>query len=149
MNLPTAFASKEDGKQFTIHNPDLFCLALNQLPEGHYKLKVEKCHRKASTKQFGYLYGVVYPLMLDALINSGIDAFKSVDDIDMWCKFKWANTEVLDFEMGNVVKLPMSKSQFKTIDEMAYCNQIRLWCAENLGLEIPDPITNWKTNKNE
>jgi len=147
MNLPTAYGTKEDGKPFVIHNPDLFRLSLNQLPEGHYKLPVEKCHRKASTKQFGYLYSVVYPLMLEALQQTGMDAFKTVDDVDMWCKWKWANTDVLDFELGCSIKLPMSKSQFKTVDEMAYCNKIREWCIDKLDLEIPDPDVNWKTKK--
>lgn len=145
MNLPIAYGVKEGGKHFEIHNVEVFKAALNLVPEGRYKMVVSKCFHKASPSQFKYLYGVVYPMMLTALMETGEDAFKTVDDIDMWCKWKWANTTVMDFEMGQVITLPMSKSQFKTVDEMAYTNKIREWCADKLDLHIPDPDAEWKS----
>jgi len=42
------------------------------------------------------------------------------------------------------MKLPMSKAEFKTIDEMAYCNQIRNFCSEWLDYFIPEADADYK-----
>lgn len=138
MKKITAITHVESGKM-TLQNKFSFENSIKELPDGKYLLTLEKHYNKASQKQFGYLYGVVYPLSILALINSGDEDFKTVEQVDIYWKYKFANKQVLDRQTGEIMILPLSKSEFKTVDEMAYCDQIRTFCAEWLDYYIPEP----------
>jgi hypothetical protein len=45
--------------------------------------------------------------------------------------------------------MPQSKSEFMTVDEMAYTDAIRNYCAEYLNASIPDPDPNYKQKRDE
>lgn len=117
----------------------------DNLPNGRYTLVVEKQHNKASQLQFGYLYGVVYPIALKAYLELGNEDITTVEQLDYFFKSKFANIEVIDRETGDITKLPQSKAQFKTIDEMVYQDKIINWCNEWLGTQIPEPDQNWRS----
>jgi hypothetical protein len=139
---------KEKGKAFRIVNTETFKKELDLLPAGRYRLIAEKLKRKASHEQFKYLYGLVYPLSLVALNDAGYE-FINVDQVDIFWKDLFANKEVINRETGEIMKLPLSKSEFMTIDEMTYCDAIRNYCSEYLHTNIPDPDPNWKQNQNK
>ena len=119
---------------------------VKELPEGIYDLTLSKHYKKATLKQFGYLYGCVYPLSIQALIDAGYDDIKTIEQVDMFWKVQFANTEIVNRETGEIQKIPLSKEDFKTIDEMAYCDLIRNYCSEYLSFYIPDPDPNYKQN---
>jgi hypothetical protein len=144
----TAIGIKEEGKPFRMQNAKLFREKLDNLPKGRYLHTVEKYRNKASHPQFAWLYGAVYPLMLIALNDAGYE-FTNIDQVDIFCKSMWANKEVLNRETGEVFKIPLSKSEFVTVDHMAYVSNIRAYASEYLSTEIPDPDVNWKQNKDE
>jgi len=98
--------------------------------------------------QFGYLYGLVYPLSLLALNEAGYE-FTNIDQVDIFWKSMFANKEILNRETGEIMTMPQSKSEFMTIDEMAYTDAIRTYCAEYLNASIPDPDSNYKQKRNE
>ena len=143
MKKITCIGVKEDGKAFRLVNSKLLTEELNALPKGRYRLTVEKLYKKASHEQFKYLYGLVYPLSMVALNDAGYE-FTNIDEIDIFWKEIFANKEILNRETGEVLKVPMSKSQFKTIDEMTYCDAIRNYCSEYFAMHIPDPDPNYK-----
>lgn len=143
MKRISAIGVKEDGKAFRVVNGKLLTEDLNALPKGRYRLTVEKYYKKASHEQFKYLYGLVYPLSMVALNDAGYE-FTNIDEIDIFWKEIFANKEILNRETGEVLKVPMSKSQFKTIDEMTYCDAIRNYCLEYFAMHIPDPDPNYK-----
>jgi hypothetical protein len=145
MKKITAYGIKEEGKPFRMINSSVFCSDLDSLPKGRYKHTVEKVYNKASSQQFGYLYAVVYPLSLIALNAAGYE-FTTIDQVDSFWKSLFANKELLNRETGEIMKIPLSKSEFKTIDEMTYCNSIRDYCSEYLNYYIPDPDINWREN---
>ena len=62
-------------------------------------------------------------------------------------KTMFANKEVLNRETGEIMKIPLSKSEFLTIDHMVYTEKIREYCSEYLNTTIPDPDPNWKQKK--
>jgi len=134
---------KEDGKPYTVLNPELRQRELDALPKGRYRETIEKFHRKATHLQFSYLYSVCYPLSMVALNDAGYE-FVNVDQVDLFWKSMFANKEVMNRETGEVLKIPLSKSEFVTIQEMTYCNAIRNYCSEYLNANIPDPDPNWK-----
>ena len=147
MKSVRAIGIKEEGKPYRIIYEKAFRDQLDSLPNGKYQHTVEKYRRKASPLQFGYLYGLVYPLSMIALNDAGYE-FTNIDQVDAFWKAMFANKEVLNRETGEIMKIPLSKSEFKTIGEVTYCDAIRKYCSEYLSSIIPDPDPNWKQNKN-
>lgn len=140
------YTDKEEGRPYKMLNPSLMRSELDALPKGRYKMTIEKFHRKATHLQFGYLYGLVYPLSMIALNDAGYE-FVNIDQVDLFWKSLFANKEVMNRESGEILKIPLSKSEFVTIDEMTYCDAIRNYCSEYLNADIPDPKPDWKTKK--
>lgn len=146
MKKLTALGIKEDQKPFRITQQKVFKDSLNSLPKGRYTVTIAKYYKKSSPEQFGWLYACIYPMSLLALNDAGYE-FTDIDQVDIFWKMLFANKDVLNRETGEIIKIPLSKSEFKTIDQMVYCNSIRDYCAEYLGVVIPDPDCNW--NKKE
>ena len=140
------YTDKEEGKPYKMLNPSLMRSELDALPKGRYKMTIEKFHRKATHLQFGYLYGLVYPLSMIALNDAGYE-FVNIDQVDLFWKSLFANKEVINRESGEILKIPLSKSEFVTIDEMTYCDAIRNYCSEYLNTYIPDPDKDYKKKK--
>ena len=146
MKKVKAIGIKEECKPFRVTSANVFRTDLDSLPKGKYRITVEKYYNKASHEQFKYLYGLVYPLSLIALNDAGYE-FTNVDQVDIFWKGIFANKEILNRETGEIMKIPLSKSEFKTIDEMAYCDAIRNYCSEYFNTWIPDPDPNYKQHK--
>ena|ERR1035437_2299831 len=139
---------KEKGKPFKVQSSSVMKVELDGLDNGKYKLTVQKYYKKASPPQFGWLYGLIYPQALIALNDAGYE-FTNVDQVDMFFKGLYANKEVLVRETGQIMIIPKSKSEFLTIDHMAYSESIRQHCSEYLSCNIKDPDPNWKQRKAE
>jgi hypothetical protein len=142
----SAIGYKNEGEHFRINSEATFWKQLDEFLPGKYQITVEKYKKVATHQQFKYLYSVVYPLSLLALNNAGYE-FTNIDQVDIWWKELFANREILNRETGEIMKIPMSKSEFMTIDENAYCDAIRTYCSEYLNTNIPDPIKDWKRQK--
>lgn len=138
-----SIATKLNGR-FRFQNIYSLSRMIRDLPDGKYNVTIERYYRKATPKQFGYLYGVVYPHSILALIESGEEDITTVEEVDLYWKLKFLNRKIVDRSTGEIIILPISKAKFKTIDEMAYCDQIRNHCAEWLGYQVPDPDPNYK-----
>ena len=137
---------KEPDKPFRIALLKQLVKELNNLPDGIYDIIVKRWYRKATHRQFKYLYGIVYPKSWELLLDAGYD-FSTIEQVDFFWKDLFANKEVVNKEQGQIMKLPLSKSEFITIDELTYCNLIRDYCAEYFNTYIPDPDPNWKLHK--
>ena len=137
MKKLTYIADKK-GDRLEPINGQLMKQEIKELPEGRYRIIIEKYYSKATKEQFSYLYGIVYPYFLQAANNNGYD-FANVDEVDLWAKAQWAKKEVMNRETGQIVSIPLTKSEFKTIDEMVWSNTLRDYCAEYWGVYIPDP----------
>ena len=149
MKKLTYYIDKNDNQPFKIHNAEFMKKELDALPRGRYKMTIEKFHRKATNKQFSYLYGIVYPMMLQAAWENGYttDDFKDVEELDMWAKARWASKCVTNRDTGEVIRIPITKSKFVTIDENLYCETLRTFVSEFWGVYIPDPNPNWRNNR--
>jgi hypothetical protein len=141
-----AIGYKQEDKPFQMPNANLFGRQLDELPPGKYQISVEKYKRTATKAQFGYLYSVVLPLSLIALNNAGYE-FTDIDQVDAFWKGMFAVKSLLNRETGEIMNLPLSKSEFMTVDEMAYTDAIRNYCSEYLATNIPDADRNWRRNK--
>ena len=142
----TAIGYKNEGEHFKINSEATFWKQLDEFPNGKYQIVIEKYKRVATHQQFRYLYSVVYPLSLLALNNAGYE-FTSIDECDIFWKGMFAAKPVLNRENGEIMNLPMCKSEFMTIDENTYCDAIRIYCSEYLNTSIPDPEKDWRRQK--
>jgi hypothetical protein len=148
MKKITAIGFKEEGKPYRVQDAKTFREQLDALPKGKYKHTVEKYFKKASPPQFGWLYALIYPMSMIALNDAGYE-FTNTDQVDVFWKSMFANKEVLVRETGQIMTVPLSKSEFLTIDHMAYSESIRQFCSEYLSTNVPDPDPNWKQRKSE
>jgi hypothetical protein len=139
---------KEDNKPFHIESANALKKELDLLPKGKYQIIISKYFRKASHSQFKYLYGLVYPLSMISLNDAGYE-FTNIDQVDGFWKSMFANKDLLNRETGEIMKIPLSKSEFVTVDEMAYTDAIRNYCSEYLNTHIPDPDPDYKRKANE
>ena len=146
MKKITAIGIKEEGKPFRVSTQKVFQDSLNNLPKGKYRIIIEKYFKKSSPAQFGWLYACIYPLSLIALNDAGYE-FTDIDQVDIFWKSMFSNKEILNRETGEIMHIPSSKSEFVTVDQMAYCESIRSYCSEYLGIDIPNPDVNWKEDK--
>jgi hypothetical protein len=144
----TSIGYKEEGKAYYMPTASAFRQELDALPPGKYQHVVEKYKRIATHSQFKYLYSVVYPLSMIALNNAGYE-FTDIDQIDSFWKSLFAAKPLLNRETGEIMTLPLSKSEFVTIDEATYTDAIRNYCSEYLNNSIPDADPNYKANKKE
>ena len=145
---PLHYIATKDDKGWHFPNRKGMEADLASLPPGRYDYTIEKHKRKASPKQFGWLFGLIYPQSLILLNQAGYE-FTTVEQVDLFWKSLFASKEVLIRETGEIRMIPLSKAEFLTIDHMAYCSNIRNYCEEYLGGYIQDPDPDWKKRKAE
>jgi hypothetical protein len=140
-----AIGIKEDNKPYRVVNAKLFRQELDALPKGRYVHTVEKYHKSKSNPQLGYLFAVIYPLVLQHLNDAGWE-YTNVDQIDVKLKSMFAGQEILNRNTGEIDNIPALKRDMTTTEMMTYIDAIRVWDAEYLGGTIPDPETNFEIN---
>jgi len=141
MNKISYIGIKETRKAFRIVNRALLDQELTELPEGRYRLTVEKYKKAKSNPQLGYLYKVVYPLSMKFLNEAGWE-ITSIEAVDLFWKEQFATQEVINRNTGEIRHIPALKRDFLTIDMLTYIDSIRNYCAEFLGGYIPEPLEN-------
>jgi hypothetical protein len=129
---------KEKGKSFRVVSSENFKKELNELPNGRYRITVDKYRKNKSNPQLGYLFAGVYPLVLKALNDAGWE-FTSVDEVDEYCKSMFSSREVLNRHTGEILDIPGLKRDMTTTEMMTYVEAIRDWASEYLNVYIPEP----------
>jgi hypothetical protein len=144
-------AIKEQSKPFRVVNSKLFKGELDQLPAGRYRVTVEKYRKNKSNPQLAWLYGQIYPLVLQGLIDAGWDEVTNLDQVDAMMKDMFAKTEIVNKHTGEIMDIPGLKRNMTTVEMMTYVDAIRDWASEYLNVIIPEPETqtnfNFKTNE--
>ena len=119
--------------------------SIKHLFDGNYKIVIEKIYNKRSNPQNAYLWGVVYPVVRDGLIDTGFDEFKQDYDLEMThelCKFRFLKAEIVS-EDGEVMEIIGSTRRLRTVEFMEYLNSIGKWASEYLSVFIPEPDANY------
>lgn len=127
---------KENGR-FDLQDVYMFFRAA---PDGGYALKVRRLRRTRTLNQNDYLWGVVYPALLDGLIDAGWE-FTSVEQVHAFFKGLLTSEKVVNRHTGEVVELPGSTASMDTAEFSAYVDRLREYAREYLGTDIPEPDT--------
>lgn len=113
--------------------------------DGRYLIEVKMVRRPRSLDQNGWLFGCIYPMLLDALNNSGWE-FTDTDQVHEFFKAQMIHDKVINKHTGEVISFPGSTAQMDTVTFSSYCEKLRDYATEYLGIDIPDPDP-YKTKK--
>lgn len=107
-------------------------------PRGTYRVEVTKVRSKRSGRQNKYLWGVVYPILLQGLIEEGWNVTNE-EEVHKLFKTVMAEDEFIDPHTGEIIKIPSSTKEMSTVQFNTYINKLREYANEFLGVDIPDP----------
>lgn len=107
-------------------------------PDGLYSIEVKRIRRRRTNPQNSWLWGCVYPLMMEGFLDLGWE-FTSVEQVHECCKARFASDRIVNKATGEIVEFPASTAQMDTATFSAYCERLRDFSREYLGIEIPDP----------
>ncbi len=89
-----------------------------------------------SNKQNAYYWGVVIPMVQEAMNEYGQDFSKDETHDYLKKEFNWVEVETKN---GHYMKVPRSTSKLSTIEFMDYKEKIQQFGAQVLDIYIPDP----------
>lgn len=126
-------------------NKKLFLQIWNKL-NGDIKVTFQRNFRKRTNPMNSFLWGVIYPIIVQDLFNVGI--VTDLEGVHEFCKDKFLpKIEKVNTVTGEIMTFPGSTKNLSTIGMNEYWIAIRHYFLDFIGSEIPEPDPNWFTNK--
>lgn len=119
----------------------------SQVCDGIYRIEVKKVRKPRSNDQNGWLWGCIYPMLLEALLDAGWE-FVNVEQVHEFFKAQMTADKVVNKHTGEIIEFPGSTAMMDTVTFSTYCEKLREYAREFLNIEIPDPDRFWKNEKN-
>lgn len=119
----------------------------SQVCDGIYRIEVKKVRKPRSNDQNGWLWGCIYPMLLEALLDAGWE-FVSAEQVHEFFKAQMTADKVVNKHTGEIIEFPGSTAMMDTVTFSTYCEKLREYAREFLNIEIPDPDRFWKNEKN-
>lgn len=91
-------------------------------PDGSYMLSITKQKRGRTLNQNEWLWGCVYPILLDGLLDAGWE-FTSVEQVHEFFKRLMAQDRVVNYETGEIVEIPKSTATMDTQQFSTYVKE--------------------------
>ena len=104
---------------------------------GDYVISVERDGKTRTNPQNRWLWGCIYPMLLDGLNAAGWE-FTNTDEVHDFCG-RFRDREVVNRHSGEVVHVSRSTREMGTVEMSTYCDTLRDFAQEYLNLQIPDP----------
>ena len=113
--------------------------------DGKYQISIKTVRKPRTNDQNGWLWGCIYPMLLDALNEAGWE-FTDSEQVHEFFKSQMTSDKVVNKHTGEIIEFPGSTSQMDTLTFATYCEKLREYGNEFLNIEIPDPDKFWKQN---
>lgn len=113
---------------------------LSRMSDGEYAISVKRIRNRRSNDQNAWLWGCIYPLLRQGLNSQGWE-FTTDEQVHTFFKQITADEQVLNRNTGEVLTIPNSTREMDTATFSAYCEKLRDYGREFLGVEIPDPMS--------
>ena len=98
-------------------------------------LRIEiKRNTQKTLKQYGYLFGVVYPIIANA-IKELDGQVVSIDEVDLMMKSKFWNTLLIDPDNNEILRLPNLKRKMNKAELVVFIDDVINWGTLTLGIE--------------
>ena len=107
--------------------------------DGFYKIDVQLVRRHRTLDQNRWLWGCVYPLLRQGLNAQGWE-FTDDGQVHEFFKAQMAADKVVNRHTGEIIEIPCSTREMDTVTFSTYCEKLRDYGREYLGVEIPDPV---------
>ena len=107
--------------------------------DGSYRIEVTKVRGRRSNDQNAWLWGCIYPLLRQGMNALGWDEMTSDEEVHEYFKQLLADKKIVNRLTGETVTIPSSTAAMDTMEFSAYCEKLRDYGREYLGIEIPDP----------
>lgn len=115
--------------------------------DGLYAITIKRVRKNRTSDQNGWLWGCVYPILLDGLIDAGWE-FTSIEQVHEFFKAQFTRDKAINYHTGEIVEFPTSTAIMDTVTFSTYVEQLRTYASEFLGVDIPDPDKNWRNSNN-
>lgn len=119
---------------------------LRNLSNGKYEILVKKTRHIRTIQQNKYLFGVVYPYVLQGLIDLGYDDITNIDQVHELCKYRFTKEHVVNHNTNEIIDFPTSTTLMNTVQFATYIQEIKKWANEYLNINIPDPEQYYNNN---
>jgi hypothetical protein len=119
-------------------NRDLLSDVIQSLEGKDIVITIEKKKRKRSNPQNNFYWGIVLPMMQTGFYNN-LGEHVGIQEAHEFLKGRFLFREVVNQELGEVIKLSKSTTELSTIEWEEYMDQIRAFGLEFLGITIPYP----------
>lgn len=129
-----------------IYNIESMIQTLLGFKNGWYEVSVKRLRKGNSGKQRGWLWGAIYPKLLQALINEGWEV-TTVDEVHEFFKKLFAQHKVINKHTGEVIEIPNSTALMNTVEYATYCEKLREYALDYLNIDIGDPDPNWRKHE--
>lgn len=127
----------DDGGVLHIHNRDRLLQWASQYPGKNVVVKFDRKGSKRSSPQNRYYWGIVIKEITLRLRELG-HTWMNDEETHQLMKLKF-NYEQLISEHGEVLELPKSTTSLTKTQFAEYVEKIRMWAADFLDIDIPDP----------
>lgn len=111
---------------------------------GCYMINITKQRKGRTLNQNDWLWGCVYPILLDGLLDAGWE-FTSVEQVHEFFKKQMAQDKVVNCTTGEIVEIPISTAIMDTQQFAMYIDALRAYAEDFLNVTIPEPNKNWRT----
>lgn len=111
---------------------------------GCYMITITKQRKGRTLNQNDWLWGCVYPILLDGLLDAGWE-FTSIEQVHEFFKKQMAQDKVVNFTTGEIVAIPKSTATMDTQQFSMYVDALRAYADDFLNVTIPEPDKNWRT----
>lgn len=113
---------------------------------GSYMLTITKQRIGRTLNQNDWLWGCVYPILLDGLLDAGWE-FTSVEQVHEFFKKQMVQDKVVNYSTGEIVEIPRSTATMDTQQFSMYVDALRAYAEEFLNVTIPEPNKNWRAER--
>lgn len=125
-------------KNGKILNPADIRNLFEPLKDGTYKVKVSP-RKVRSLQQNSYYWGVVCDMVYEGLRDAGYDEVKTAEDAHEIMKLLFLKKDVVSTSTGEILAGATSTTELTTLEFAEYIEKVRMWAAEYLNINIPDP----------
>ena len=110
-------------------------------------INITRQRRGRTLNQNEWLWGCVYPILLDGLLEAGWE-FASLEQVHEFFKKQMALDKVVNYHTGEIVGIPMSTATMDTQQFSVYIDKLREYAEEFLNVTIPSPDRDWRITRN-
>jgi hypothetical protein len=118
---------------------------LNELPEGKYKIVVQKADKR-SNDQNSYYWQILELYVYPGLYDLGWRQIKSKEDAHDFMREMFLKTKEINNETGEERMRIKSTTELTKMQFSEYLQEIWQWAAEYLSITIPAPNEQLKLN---